>query len=103
MLGEPFTAQLQALGSARGLHCVAAPLMLHQGKDASWALQVKERAIDKGKWSGRARPRTSPSQVCPACLPLRPRLLQKTGSEDQSTVSAPPGAWGLLTAVPAAS
>ena len=65
-------------------------------------LQVKEKAIDKGKWSGRARPRTSPAQVRPACMPLRSQLLQNTGSEGQSTVSAPPGAWVLLTAVPAA-
>ena len=68
-------------------------------------LQVKEKAIDKGKWSGRARPRTSPAQVCPVCLPLLIAAVAEGRSsfENQSAVRAPPGAWDLLTAEPAAS
>lgn len=38
-------------------------------------LQVKEKAIDKGKWSGRARPRSSPAQVCPVCARLLASLI----------------------------
>ena len=101
MLGEPCTAQVQALP---GLHCVAAPFGAAPGEGCFMGLQVKEKAIDKGKWSGRARPRTSPAQVCPVCLPLRLQLLhsqrssRSLGPADRSTGSLGAGQWVVTAA-----